>query len=299
MKQVYGVEFEQDSKEERLPGFDDGFPCITTCYEFRSGKGAPWHWHPAAELFYVESGAIEYVTPTQRCVFPEGWAGMVNGNVLHMTEGAEHRGRQLLHLFDPQLLAGTPRLEERYVRPLSSAGQVELIALDPREPGQREVVERIRESFLLSQEAYGYELRMRAALGEIWLKLLEYTAPRLGESAGLSCSEQLKQMLTYVHGHYGEMIAAKDLAAAACISERSCYGLFREYLHTTPGAYLQSYRLQMAKRLLAQSELPIARVAEECGFGSSSYFGGVFRKAFGLTPLAYRKNHRERKGENE
>ena len=300
MKEVYGVTFKSDSKEEDLPGFDESFPCISTCYSFREGQGAPWHWHKAVELFYVESGSIEYITPTRRYVFPTGWAGMVNSNMLHMTEGKGRRnGRQLLHLFDPLLIAGTAgsRIEERYIRPLVSAAQPELIALDPEIPDHRETIRQIRESFLLPVERVGYELRIRTALSEIWLRLLEIAAPNMRHSAEGTVSEQLKRMLGFVHENYGERVTAKELAAEAYISERSCFALFKTYLRTTPAAYIQSYRLQAAKRLLAQSDGSITGIADACGFGSSSHFSSVFRKEVGIAPHEYRKCCREGKVE--
>ena len=68
----------------------------------------PWHWHNAIELFYMESGELKYYTPHETLVFPAGSAGMVNANVLHKTQLQSHSEKniQLLHIFDPQLLAG-------------------------------------------------------------------------------------------------------------------------------------------------------------------------------------------------
>ncbi len=71
----------------------------------------PWHWHPAIELFYIENGELKYHTPSRTITFSAGSAGMVNSNVLHMTELQTHKEKsiQLLHIFDPKLLAGSRR----------------------------------------------------------------------------------------------------------------------------------------------------------------------------------------------
>ena len=42
--------------------------------------------HNAIELFYMESGELNYYTPHKNIVFPAGSAGMVNANVLHKTQ---------------------------------------------------------------------------------------------------------------------------------------------------------------------------------------------------------------------
>ena len=58
----------------------------------------------------------------------------------------------------------------------------------------------------------------------------------------------------------------------------------------TPHEYLLSCRIGAAKRLLWDTEVPIAEVAERAGFGTQQYFGRVFKKATGKTPGAYRKS---------
>lgn len=294
MKNVDKVEFKPGSKEELLPDFDAAFPCIATCTGLREGVSAPWHWHKAAELFYMESGSLEYITPSSQHLFPAGTGGFININVPHMTRAynVTSSDRQLLHLFDPALIAGHPgsRIEQKYVLPLTSSAQAEIIALDPEDPRQAELLELLKGSFTLSEQDPGYELRIRSVLSQIWLGLLETARPQLESKAKTDkASDQIKQMMVYVHEHYAEKISISQLAGAACISERSCFELFRSRLHTSPLEYIQSYRLRMACRMLAQTDEPITAVGSACGLGSSSYFGKVFREQMGCTPLEYRR----------
>ena len=53
-------------------------------------------------------------------------------------------------------------------------------------------------------------------------------------------------------------------------------------------------RLEHALHLLLTSDLPVAQVAEACGFGDPSYFGKTFRKKTGLTPTQYRHRRGQR-----
>lgn len=96
-------------------------------------------------------------------------------------------------------------------------------------------------------------------------------------------------MMTYIHEHYGSTVSVKVLAQAAFCSERECYRAFHTCLHMTPGAYLQSYRLQMARRMLLTGSESLTTIAHVCGFGSSSYMGKVFKSTMGLTPVQYRR----------
>ena len=56
-------------------------------------------------MFYVEQGNLEYRTPNGHYIFPHGSGGMVNSNVLHTTKPQEDNTVQLIHIFDPSLLA--------------------------------------------------------------------------------------------------------------------------------------------------------------------------------------------------
>lgn len=70
----------QGSREEIVPGLTPGFPFarkLTLVHLSPSGR-APWHYHPAVELFYIEKGGLEYQLPHGTYLFPEGSGGLVN-----------------------------------------------------------------------------------------------------------------------------------------------------------------------------------------------------------------------------
>ncbi|WP_323846972.1 helix-turn-helix domain-containing protein [Microbulbifer magnicolonia] len=55
-------------------------------------------------------------------------------------------------------------------------------------------------------------------------------------------------------------------------------------------------RLAQARKLLTLSEMPIARIAQECGFSSQSHLTASFRGAHAVTPAQFRAriaSHRE------
>ena len=88
MRIVHNLEFQTGSKEEKLPYETPDFPYLASRAEldFYREPFVPWHWHNAIELFYMESGELNYYTPHKNIVFPAGSAGMVNANVLHKTQ---------------------------------------------------------------------------------------------------------------------------------------------------------------------------------------------------------------------
>lgn len=292
MRDITEVEFYAGSKEERLPDFASDFPYIASrvAMDRYPGRSAPWHWHGAVELSYTQLGCMEYHTPGGVCLLPEGSAVLVNANVLHMTT-ARPNTVQLLHIFDPAFLAAPgSRIYEQYITPLAAASQVEALCLRPDEPEQNAVLGQIKGAFSLSGEEFGCELLLRNALSDIWLSLLKQAQPLLSRPAPRRHnSDKLKEMMAYIHEHFGEKLAVSDIAAAAFLSERECFRAFGECLRTTPAEYMKSYRLQQACRLLRENRASVTEIGQLCGLGSSSYFGKTFRDAMGCTPSEYRR----------
>ena len=132
MKVIHTVELKPGSYEEMLPDFSPDFPYIASYVELEKhlGRQSPWHWHKEVELFYMKEGALEYNTPQGKTVFPQGSAGFVNSNVLHMSKvrQGEKTSVSMIHIFDPLLVSGQTgsRIDQRYVRPLITGRWIRL-----------------------------------------------------------------------------------------------------------------------------------------------------------------------------
>ncbi|MDF2937015.1 MAG: transcriptional regulator, AraC family [Paenibacillaceae bacterium] len=55
------------------------------------------------------------------------------------------------------------------------------------------------------------------------------------------------------------------------------------------GDAISEYRMEQAKLLLEQTHIPIAQIADQVGYTSSTYFHRIFKKHFGVTPTEFRK----------
>lgn len=126
------------------------------------------------EIFYVEHGAVQYYTPHGEYVFPEGSGGMLNTNVLHRTKPVDNNTVQLLHIFDSALVSGKSdsRIDQKYISPLISEG-AEMMPLTAGIYEQKVLPDKIREVFYLSKQAFGYEIKLREAMSDIWLDFLK------------------------------------------------------------------------------------------------------------------------------
>ncbi|MFC3802986.1 helix-turn-helix domain-containing protein [Cohnella sp. GCM10012308] len=93
---------------------------------------------------------------------------------------------------------------------------------------------------------------------------------------------------SYLRLHYAEPLTAARLGEALRFHPVYVARCMRRRFGCAPMEYLLRYRLEQAKRLLLQTDLPILQIARETGFQQAAYFTSCFRAREGLTPRAYR-----------
>lgn len=85
-----------------------------------------------------------------------------------------------------------------------------------------------------------------------------------------------------------EPLPQEQLAHYIGLSRRQLERLFRRHMGRTPAQYYLELRLERARHLLYQTDLPIMSIACACGFVSASHFSTCYRQMFGRTPRAER-----------
>ena len=99
-------------------------------------------------------------------------------------------------------------------------------------------------------------------------------------------------MVRHIAEHFRKPLSVADVAAAARLHPNYAMTHFRRIVRSTIGDYLTGCRLAEGRRLLVTTDLPIAVVAAESGFGSVSRFYAAFKAGCGVPPAAYRRRHR-------
>ncbi len=96
----------------------------------------------------------------------------------------------------------------------------------------------------------------------------------------------------WLRAHLTAPISVEALARSAGTSARTLTRRVREHLATTPARWVRRIRAEEAARLLATTALPVERIAERVGFGSSLGLRRALREVGGVTPLALRRRAR-------
>ena len=96
----------------------------------------------------------------------------------------------------------------------------------------------------------------------------------------------------YIREHACEPINIKQVMEVVPLSRRALESRFRNLLGRTPHDELLRCRIERAKQLLTETELPVKAVAERVGVGNAEYLSVLFRRLAGCTPGAFRQRHR-------
>jgi len=102
----------------------------------------------------------------------------------------------------------------------------------------------------------------------------------------------LQRVQAWALGRLSEPLTVEDLARHANTSTRNLTRRFNAELGITPLKWLQRERVRLAQRLLEQTEVPVQRIAERAGFGSSIALRRQFAEVVGTTPARYRGTFR-------
>ncbi len=126
----------------------------------------------------------------------------------------------------------------------------------------------------------GFEVRCAGLL----LCVLSETARRIARP-----DPSMAALTAWLDAHYAEPLTAPQLDALCGGHARSVVRQFQQYTGRTPAQYQQQLRLAAGARLLLDTDTPIARVAEQVGYGDALYFSRLFRRRYGKSPAQYRR----------
>ncbi|MBI3898319.1 MAG: AraC family transcriptional regulator [Gammaproteobacteria bacterium] len=107
---------------------------------------------------------------------------------------------------------------------------------------------------------------------------------------GALADHHIGAALRLLHEQTEQPWTMESLAAAVGMS-RSAFALrFKQWVGEAPIEYLTRWRMYKAGRLLHESDMKLARVANAVGYDSEGAFNKAFKRVLGVTPGEYRRN---------
>jgi AraC family transcriptional regulator len=101
-------------------------------------------------------------------------------------------------------------------------------------------------------------------------------------------TERLDRVMEFMRANIENDISLEAIAGVACLSPFHFSRVFRKMTGMAPHRYLANLRMAHARKLLANSRLPLVDIAAAIRFSNQANFSRAFRRAVGTTPMDYR-----------
>lgn len=114
----------------------------------------------------------------------------------------------------------------------------------------------------------------------------------LNRMASLTAQKEEKPILrvvNYIQNHYTEEFSCKGLAELCFMSSAQMYRHFQAEMGCTPTEYKNRLRMEQAKNMLRDDDMPVSEIAFLMGYENTAYFCKIFKRETGMTPSQYRK----------
>jgi transcriptional regulator GlxA family with amidase domain len=108
-------------------------------------------------------------------------------------------------------------------------------------------------------------------------------------AAQVAHRDTLRDAQQWMADHPDGDLSVAAMARRAGMSERNFARCFKDEVGVTPGRYVEGVRLEVARRLLEETDDSVARIATACGFGTAETMRRVFLRALRTGPTEYRR----------
>lgn len=117
---------------------------------------------------------------------------------------------------------------------------------------------------------------------------------RMNTEGNSARDEVIRTLKAYIAKHLNEDLSLQILAKEVSLAPAYISTLFNEGTKSSFAEYITKLRMEKAAELLvAEPRLSVAEIAERTGYRSVQYFHSKFKARYGVTPVQYRKSHRD------
>lgn len=100
---------------------------------------------------------------------------------------------------------------------------------------------------------------------------------------------QMAQVIEFIREHAFEPITLDDILRAVPMAKRTLDRRFQKAFGRTPTEEIKRMRINKARQLLTETDIPMQLIAERCGYATYNYLTHIFKRTTGKSPSEYRK----------
>ena len=256
----------------------------------------PMHWHDEIEVIYVKEGRYQVNIDLQQYTVEAGSILVISPGVLHAFKQLEdYNMTSFTFLFHARMIESlVPDVcMVNYINPFLNGKYTFSPIITPDTDGYeyiQKAVEFVLDTYDSKEEFF--ELRIKAGIYNLFFELFKYVF-KVTENEYVSkydISDNIKTVIDYIHTNYMDTIAVTQLAELLNFSEAHFMRYFKKHVGVTCVEYINDFRVNKAANLLAATNQSVGEIADAIGVSNVSYFNRMFKKAFGVAPIEYRKN---------
>ena len=251
----------------------------------------PVHWHDELEIIYVKSGFLTVSISGESYIGKPGDAFVVSPGNLHLMGSDTGAVDYYTFLFPLKNLSfrADDLLEDKLLEPLNSGH----LMINPRiNDTAKELCEQLIEVYAAkndeSESQLTAQIKTKIILLQFILEMWKKGFIIENDTSGRNTVE--KEMVSYIQQNYTGKISLKEFGEQFHLSEKYISRYFKEHFHITLSQYVTYLRLEHAKQLLQDTDIPVTEVAMQSGYQNVSYFIRSFKKTYEISPLKYRNN---------
>ena len=255
----------------------------------------PVHWHDEFEIIYVRSGFLTVSISGESYIGKTGDAFVVSPGNLHLMGSQTGTVDYYTFLFPLKYISfrTDDMLDEKLLEPLNSGH----LMICPRvKDTAKELCEQLIEIYMAKKEEseskIATQVRTKIILLQFILEMWKKGFVIENDTSGRNTVE--KEMVSYIQQNFTGKISLREFGEQFHLSEKYISRYFKEHFHITLSQYVTYLRLEHAKQLLQDTDIPVTDVAMQSGYQNVSYFIRSFQKAYAVSPLKYRKNNYSR-----
>ena len=249
----------------------------------------PIHWHDEFEIIYVKSGFLTVSISGENYIGKPGDAFVVSPGNLHFMGSQTGNVDYFTFLFPLKYISFRTDdiLDDKLLEPLNSG---HLIINPEIEDTVKEQCEQLVEIYGAkkeeSQSKITAQIKTKIILLQFILELWKRGFIVENDTSGKNTVE--KEMVSYIQQNFTGKILLKEFGEQFHLSEKYISRYFKEHFHIKISQYVTYLRLEHAKHLLQDTDIPVTEVAMQSGYQNVSYFIRSFKKTYGMSPLKYR-----------
>ena len=255
----------------------------------------PVHWHDEFEIIYVRSGFLTVSISGESYIGKTGEAFVVSPGNLHLMGSQSGTVDYYTFLFPLKYISfrTDDMLDEKLLEPLNSGH----LMICPRvNDTAKELCEQLIKIYEAkndeSKSKITTQVRTKIILLQFILEMWKKGFVIENDTSGRNTVE--KEMVSYIQQNFTGKISLREFGEQFHLSEKYISRYFKEHFHITLSQYVTYLRLEHAKQLLQDTDIPVTDVAMQSGYQNVSYFIRSFQKAYAVSPLKYRKNNYSR-----